>query len=326
MSDINFIEEIKKYLSKIRGTMPVGTPWWGFDLRSKPAGVQLYQGQILSRDAYPVHWEYVQQKKTIVSDAEWIEFSNAHNGFYPYFSYGDDTNTYRMPKIVDVHPKFVYWGDDVGGYVEAGLPNIIGTVGPLDDTSKNNLSGVFYNKQAIAYDASSTGSGNGWLLEFDAHRSTHIYGQSDTVQPPAVNMLIGEYVISAFSEFSETTEESIQKNIESLELELSRYEQILQKCTTSYVVETWSSDTNWYRKWSDGWIEQGGYCDAQAVATTIITLHIPYTNINYNIHLTNKFVNSATKNAVHITAQTESNFTYWCENTNGDAYWYACGY
>lgn len=29
---------------------------------------------------------------------------------------------------------------------------------------------------------------------------------------------------------------------------------------TAYITKTWSSGNSWYRKWSDGWIEQGGQC------------------------------------------------------------------
>lgn len=52
-----------------------------------------------------------------------------------------------------------------------------------------------------------------------------------------------------------------------------------------YVDETWGNKSNWYRKWADGWIEQGGFV-ANAYATeVIVTLNKPLTNINYTVLL-----------------------------------------
>ena len=92
---------------------------------------------------------------------------------------------------------------NVGKYVEAGLPNITGSI---------------YRAYADGDSASSTGalqlsnkaSGGGWgptpvarVFDFnlDASRSNAIYGRSNTVQPPAVNsivyMVVGNTVINS---------------------------------------------------------------------------------------------------------------------------------
>ena len=41
-------EELIKALGNLKNFVPVGTPWWGFDVKAKPIGVQLYQGQVLA--------------------------------------------------------------------------------------------------------------------------------------------------------------------------------------------------------------------------------------------------------------------------------------
>lgn len=56
---------------------------------------------------------------------------------------------------------------------------------PLDDQMAN-YSGAFSSGGSFAYDATSTSSGGGWKLKFDASMSNDIYGASDIVQPPAV--------------------------------------------------------------------------------------------------------------------------------------------
>ena len=356
MADIQFQEELTQYLSKIRGLMPVGTPWWGFDIKSKPRGVQLYLGQTLNRVMYPVHFEYIQTYRTIVTEEEWKAYAETHNGLCPYFSYGDNQYTYRMPRIVDVHARFGNCIEEAGKYLEAGIPNITGHVRAYSSYNKNNasfatngVSGAFYwdtiwDNDTSKVFASSTNLAAGTAdtvrnIPFDASRCSSVYKNGiDTVQPPAINMIIGEYVTSGVSTIDVITSENILTNIELLEEKVANVEDFrdeishfideseLEKYNTSYVIEHWSEGTQWYRKWSNGWIEQGGYCDAEAVVTTTITLHIPYTNTNYSVHLTNLFANSATKNPVHVTTQTTSTFTYWCENTNGNAFWYACGF
>lgn len=52
-----------------------------------------------------------------------------------------------------------------------GTMNITGGVGPLDDMSAGWFSGAMYRGAGHSYDASSSSSGSGWRLMFDASRS-----------------------------------------------------------------------------------------------------------------------------------------------------------
>lgn len=69
--------------------------------------------------------------------------------------------------------------------IEAGLPNITGRVGPMDDMSSKIYEGAFSRGEKSDYDATSKTTGGGWILNFDASGSSSIYGNSSTVQPPA---------------------------------------------------------------------------------------------------------------------------------------------
>ena len=86
-------------------------------------------------------------------------------------------------------------GSNGGSTIEAGLPNITGT---YDKTSGNRFllnattsevtrTGAFYTSSSQSDQYSST-TGSGTVvrgLGFDASRSNSIYGNSNTVQPPA---------------------------------------------------------------------------------------------------------------------------------------------
>lgn len=49
----------------------------------------------------------------------------------------------------------------------------------------------------------------------------------------------------------------------------------------SKVIEEWHEGTEWYRVWSDGFIEQGGEATASNNGLATITLHKPYSSTNY---------------------------------------------
>jgi hypothetical protein len=105
----------------------------------------------------------------------------------------DQTNQqFKLPRT-----KWGFTGlrDSVGGYVEAGLPNITGHIGS-QATKSNGASGAFASVDYTAnthYD-SSTHGGGAYSANFDASRSNAAYGNSDTVQPPATQMYLYFYV------------------------------------------------------------------------------------------------------------------------------------
>ena len=83
---------------------------------------------------------------------------------------------------------FVEGADDshkAGDNIDAGLPNITGEVGPIDDMSNQKITKAFYKGSGYNYDAKSDSNSGGWILGFDASRCSSVYGNSDTVQPKA---------------------------------------------------------------------------------------------------------------------------------------------
>ena len=104
---------------------------------------------------------------------------------------GDGSTTFALPNLID---KFVEGSTTVGTTKAAGLPNIEGTIRPsvLSGAGAviNTGSGVFDSGRTttvskIAGNASDISYMN---IDFDASRSSTIYGNSTTVQPPALTM------------------------------------------------------------------------------------------------------------------------------------------
>lgn len=95
---------------------------------------------------------------------------------------GNGSTTFNLP---DFRNRAV-WGAVSFGYIEAGLPNITGNIYGLEQGQAN---GVFssFDWQFIVND------GADHMLRganFDASRSNSIYGNSNTVQPPAIRVRV----------------------------------------------------------------------------------------------------------------------------------------
>lgn len=133
------------------------------------------------------------------------------------FVYNTELNTVRLPKI-NGFVEGTHSINTLGDLVEAGLPNITGgTINSETVYAPNLLSGQFG-----AFDLSSNGAstpdrgttaGNFATYaywKFDASRSSSIYGNSNTVQPQSIKVLL--YIVIANSSRKEI-DVSTEKNI-----------------------------------------------------------------------------------------------------------------
>ena len=94
----------------------------------------------------------------------------------------------------------------------------------------------------------------------------------------------------------------------------------------TYITETYKNGTSWYRIWSDGWCEQGGYYIPTTTLGTI-TLLKAYKNIDYSI--TTGGSRNANDNMYTPTVgvtKTASDFSIYCGSTVYRIYWQASGY
>lgn len=98
----------------------------------------------------------------------------------------------------------------------------------------------------------------------------------------------------------------------------------------AYVVKTYHSGKSWYRVWSDGFVEQGGFADSPFAQVITVTLIKPLTTTNYTILLS---CVGGSESAVRVQSeqQTTTSFQtcrYYTGNGkgNGSLYWEALGY
>ena len=133
--------------------------------------------------------------------------------------------------------------------------------------------------------------------------------------------------------------------VDTSKLPISRVDELISKLdeinnrlinleNRKYIVETWNEGTEWYRVWSDGWIEQGGttglITSGDSYNSKTITFKKSFTNTNYtftscaNKYSTENGLGTAyppfifTKNNTSIIIGKYS----WTDGID----WYACGY
>lgn len=235
------------------------------------------------------------------------------------FVYNSSANTIRLPKITG----FIEGTIDesaLGELVEAGLPNITGSGGFDTNTNENGsywsgaLEATESGNQGVANDGSKS-----TLFTLDASRSSAIYGRSNTVQPQAIRVFY--YIVVAT-----TTKTNIEVNIDNIAADLNNKVDAADLTNCDVIVQTYKSGKNWYRIWSDGWIEQGGYSKVSSNGQ-VLTFLKPFSDVNYTVSTggcEQQFGNVALYDRTTTSAKcwTSDDESFNAAGMN----WYACGY
>lgn len=114
-----------------------------------------------------------------------------------YYGIGDGSTTFNLPDMRDRFAQGASTSNPIGTKLEAGIPNITASI-KSTNTAYNNEVGAFHAETGVTLvgtDAYNTANGlsfnakdgetktDGTLKTSNEH---HVYGSSDTVQPPAV--------------------------------------------------------------------------------------------------------------------------------------------
>ncbi len=93
----------------------------------------------------------------------------------------------------------------------------------------------------------------------------------------------------------------------------------------AYVTATWRSGSSWYRKWSNGFIEQGGTTTTSGASTTI-SLHTPFTSTSYTVAIGEVNADNYLEGSSVISERATANFTIKRPTSGISISWYAAGY
>lgn len=253
--------------------------------------------------------EYVNYKRTpkgykiVTADQEAAVLTKYNDLGISWYYVLDTINTqFKLPRT-----KFGFEGlrGYVGDDIEAGSPNIYGTVGTCVNYAKRNGAITTTTNGQYKVDHQQGSNVNVALgnLSLNASYSSLVYGNSDTVQEPATQtylyFYIGEYTESAIEQTaglnSELFNGKADISLNNLSNGLANTICTTTPTTTSsassarpaVVIENYVNGTSWYRVYSDKWCEQGGVLDFGSDQTSNagwnITLLKRMANTNYSV-------------------------------------------
>ena len=95
----------------------------------------------------------------------------------------------------------------------------------------------------------------------------------------------------------------------------------------AYVADTWSNGVFWYRKYNDGWIEQGGEFTKEHDVNITITFPAPFRDTNYTI-ATSQYSRLILIEAplCDFTSKTNTGIVHYYQSWGGKWGWFACGF
>ena len=179
--------------------LPVGFEYFTVNPNLPSGSLPLFGG-LYSREIYADLWNYAKsQPNYVIPEEQWQELFSSNNGNVPFYSFGDGEGTFRVPSL-NCWIKGANGLEEVGSYLEAGLPNITGSVTGTDYAVFGAKDVI--NKGALVasggnYTSSGTSSASTYksVLSIDASLSNSIYGNSNTVQPPSI---VGMWLVKAY--------------------------------------------------------------------------------------------------------------------------------
>lgn len=309
-------------------TWPFSTP---------PNGSIIVNGATYSRSLYADLWAYVSSNSGWVkTESEWQSIASANGGFCPYYSSGDGSTTFRVPKFAP-YQQIAISAANVGTYHQAGLPDIDGYISDITSTQQGanaSFTGAFrkIRDYASAAWAGATSMQRENEVEFKASYSNQHYGRSDTVQPEANEWIV---CVVAYGSATNVGNVDVANVMSAVDLVQADVADKLDN-TIPHIVEFWHSNdwSNWYKKWSTGLIEQCGYKEGIFNMNTKHTFLTNFSGTGY-IVLSNVVVRTSNMDysgASVVCEKGTSTFSVECirgitpNTTYNKLFWYACGY
>lgn len=282
MDDNTFINQLAEKLSKLGTVRPLGFHYL-HPYGTVPADSIICNGTTYLRALYKDFFDYIKAQGWVKTEAEWQKIATRDKGFCPFYSDGDGSTSFRTPKFAP-YQQVAMGVAQATTYHRAGLPNITGywnTRGP--EILPNATGGAFSIEETSDEYGYGHGSGSpSPKLKFNASSSSSIFGLSSTVQPEAhewVMCVVAYGIVTNVGSVDMQNVMSAMKDVQASLAQIKSDTAQIPKPKT-YVTKTWSSVTEWYRVWSDGFIEQGGHGTGSTC-----TFSKPFSNKNYTFNV-----------------------------------------
>lgn len=196
----------------------------------------------------------------------------AANGSVGVFGWdGAGTTPFRVPSLNDV---FIETGTtaEIGDYLAPKIPNIKSSfVGHLSAAD-----GAMYTDGTVTTSATGIAQSTDTRVRLDASRASGVYDDTaTTVQPSAIRMrFMVQLAIAATDEALETCT-GVTADVAGL-----KAHEVIE-----FQAPTALNNYTWYRKYADGWVEQGGIVSSSENGSYVVNLPVTMADTNYDIQM-----------------------------------------
>ena len=328
MDDQTFLNQLAEKLSKLGTVRPLGFHYL-HPYETVPADSIICNGATYSRALYKDFFDYITTQGWVKTEAEWQEIATRDNGFCPFYSAGDGSTNFRTPKFAP-YQQIAMEVAQATQYHQAGLPNVEGSitgVGLKSPTNTQAFSGAFKQSKLLSNTYTGNSQYGGKILDettINASDYNEIYGISNTVQPESHSWVM---CVVAYGIATNVGSVDIQNVMSAVNAVQAKVDNKLEAGTV-HITETWkSTDGNsWYRKWSDGWIEQGGYQPNIGEGKHFFTFPKAFRDMNYTVVASAEEPKNKADANVTVAKETTTKVYLTTQGYNYKTYLYACGY
>ena len=275
MDDQTFLKQLAEKLSKLGTVRPLGF-YYLHPYGTAPADSIICNGTTYSRALYKDFFDYITAQGLVKTEAEWLEISIRDNGFCPFYSDGNGRTNFRTPKFAP-YRQITLDAATATTYHQAGLSNITGSLNTRGPEILENSTGGAFSIEETS-DNYAYGHQLGSLspkLKINASSSSSGYGHSSTVQPESHEWVMCVVAYGIATNVGSVDIQNVMSAVNAVQADLAQIPQ-----PNTYITETWSSGTEWYRVWSDKFIEQGGHGTGSSC-----TFNKPFSNTNYTFNV-----------------------------------------
>ena len=270
-----------------KSALPLGHLYFSLE-KTVPVGSIPALGGLYSRALYADLFAYAQEKGLVISENEWQSIAS-NNGKCEYYSSGDGSTTFRVPKI----PNTIV-GDVpsevpvVGNGMTLGLTNGIGNFGLTVGAVAG--SGNYY----LGNDGGSYGKSVGNTTGAYTTPTVNDYRGGITTDPTKSGIVAkmsstkttGQWLIVAFGTISNVGNAdvaNVMQAVEQVQIGLGATDNKITGIS-DYIIESYRNGTEWYEVYKSGKVRQGGELMAtQGDTWYTITLLKKMANSNYSI-------------------------------------------
>ena len=314
--------------SDIKPTLPMGH-LFAWPYQTPPDGAIQCNGTTYNRELYKDFFDYATSKGWVKTENEWQSIASANGGYCPYYSQGDNSTTFRTPKFAPFMQVAIASGD-VGKYHMAGLPNIKGRSDLGGIYSHVDFNGAILTERNVGDASGAThvnaGGDQRVKITFSASNSNSIYGRSSTVQPESHNWMICVVVAGQATNIGSVDVGNVMSAVAQVQASVSAVEAKPVLNAKAYITETWSSGSSWYRKYSDGFIEQGGEFTKPRDINVTVTFPVAFRNTNYTIATSQYAQQTNNTPGCSFTDKLTTGITHNYGSWGSKWGWFACGY